>query len=246
MKPLYRNSCLAIVLAFTFTGCSSLFGVDSARSTPTGMRSHADASESTDLAPATAMGRSHLAEGQTALAIESFRQALTSGEPIAPAVNGLGVAYVRLGRFDLAKRYFQQALAIDSTDTRYSDNLERVMLAMSQEIYAIETRNELAKADIEPASSPTAGVTSANTRMKRLASGEIAILTAGKTPENTATGSSPSAASQRGQMVRLSRGEVRITTVQSAPAPVKMASTQLDHRFKPLTRISFAELSEGK
>src|SRR3546814_7754482 len=41
------------------------------------------------------------------------------------AYNGLGVAYARLGRADLAERYFKMALSMEGTNPRFAANLER-------------------------------------------------------------------------------------------------------------------------
>src|SRR3546814_9961813 len=43
----------------------------------------------------------------------------------AEAYNGLGVAYAKLGRADLAERYFKMALSMDGTNPRFAANLDR-------------------------------------------------------------------------------------------------------------------------
>lgn len=74
----------------------------------------------------TDAGRALLDAGQPGFAIDTFRKALAKGEAPGPALNGLGVAYARIGRTDLAVRYFQQAMVFDPNETRYAMNLERV------------------------------------------------------------------------------------------------------------------------
>lgn len=69
------------------------------------------------------LGRAHLAAQRNGLAIEAFNRALVFGEPAAPAFNGLGVAYARLGRADLAYRFFTQASAADPANPLYARNL---------------------------------------------------------------------------------------------------------------------------
>lgn len=71
----------------------------------------------------TDLGRAHLAAQRNGLAIEAFNRALVFGEPAAPALNGLGVAYARLGRADLAYRFFTQASAADPANPLYARNL---------------------------------------------------------------------------------------------------------------------------
>jgi hypothetical protein len=61
-------------------------------------------------------GKLHLSEGRSGLAIERFRQALAEDRNSIDALNGLAVAYARLGRTAVAESYLQRAL-----DLRYDD-----------------------------------------------------------------------------------------------------------------------------
>jgi tetratricopeptide (TPR) repeat protein len=61
-------------------------------------------------------GKLHLSEGRPGLAIERFRQALAQDRGSIDALNGLAVAYARLGRTEVAESYLQRAL-----DLRYDD-----------------------------------------------------------------------------------------------------------------------------
>lgn len=74
-------------------------------------------------APETDLGRAHLAAQRNGLAIEAFNRALVFGEAPAPALNGLGVAYARMGRVDLAYRFFSQAASTDPDSAIYARNL---------------------------------------------------------------------------------------------------------------------------
>ena len=124
---------LTLILATPLGACSSFLGIHFAHHASNAERTlamtTANRPEATEALPAAATdaGRSQLAAGQVGLAVESFQRALASGEPIAPAANGMGVAYARLGRFDLAQRFFEQAMSIDPADTRYADNLARLL-----------------------------------------------------------------------------------------------------------------------
>lgn len=71
----------------------------------------------------TQIGRSQLDENNPGLAAKSFEQALAAGEKPAPAFNGLGVAYAKMGRTDLAARYFGLAAKADPENERYRANL---------------------------------------------------------------------------------------------------------------------------
>ena len=68
-------------------------------------------------------GRAQLAAGLDALAIESFRNEIRVNPNNADAFNGLAVAYGRIGRNDLAQRYFETALAKDPGNAKAQHNL---------------------------------------------------------------------------------------------------------------------------
>ncbi|MDR2858287.1 MAG: SPOR domain-containing protein [Novosphingobium sp.] len=72
---------------------------------------------------ATDAGRAALDAGRPETAIDRFREALDTGEPRAPALNGMAVAYARTGQRDLAKNYFEEAIQEDPLDPRYKANL---------------------------------------------------------------------------------------------------------------------------
>jgi tetratricopeptide (TPR) repeat protein len=67
-------------------------------------------------------GKRHLAEGNYELAAQRFGQALTHDGRSLDALNGLGVAYTRLGRFDSAGTQFERALQIEPTDAATLNN----------------------------------------------------------------------------------------------------------------------------
>jgi hypothetical protein len=71
-------------------------------------------------------GRAQLAAGLDALAIESFRSEIRINPDSADAYNGLAVAYDRIGRSDLAQRYFETALAKDPANINAQRNLARL------------------------------------------------------------------------------------------------------------------------
>ncbi|WP_427969721.1 tetratricopeptide repeat protein [Altererythrobacter sp.] len=70
-------------------------------------------------------GRMALKAGYPANAIQQFRLAATNEEVAPDAFNGLGVAYAKLGRADLAERYFKMALSLDGANPKFAANLER-------------------------------------------------------------------------------------------------------------------------
>jgi tetratricopeptide (TPR) repeat protein len=71
-------------------------------------------------------GRAQLAAGLEALAIESFRAEIRFNPDNMDAYNGLAVAYGRIGRNDLAQRYFEIALAKDPLNVKVQANLHKL------------------------------------------------------------------------------------------------------------------------
>ncbi len=71
-------------------------------------------------------GRAQLDVGLNALAIEAFRAEIRSDPDSADAYNGLAVAYGRIGRDDLAQRYFETALAKEPTNIKAQTNLSKL------------------------------------------------------------------------------------------------------------------------
>ncbi|WP_310474659.1 tetratricopeptide repeat protein [Sandarakinorhabdus sp.] len=66
-----------------------------------------------DETAALAEGRSLLAAGNAAQAISAFRQALGQNSGSVAALNGIAIAYDRLGRIDLSRQHFEMALALE-------------------------------------------------------------------------------------------------------------------------------------
>ncbi len=75
----------------------------------------------------TDKGRTLLRSGRPGEAIEAFNLALATGEAPAPAYNGLGVAYSRIGRPDLSYRFFKKATMSDPASAVYANNLDRLV-----------------------------------------------------------------------------------------------------------------------
>jgi tetratricopeptide (TPR) repeat protein len=116
---------------------------------------------------AQAIGEPDLVAGQEALragnigqAIISFRLAMLDSESQADASNGLGIAYARLGRADLAERYFLQATELAPRGEKYAANLMRFYesdLAGVAQAKALRLQQaELATAEQLPSNKPTA------------------------------------------------------------------------------------------
>ncbi len=214
MRNIPARAVVLIALSVPLGACNSFLGIRFARHAP-------HAAPTPEAAPAAAMlatpvradsatsaGRRQLADGQPGLAIESFQRALANGESIAPAVNGLGVAYARLERFDLAQRYFQQAIASDPANPQYADNLVRLTRSP---VFAMHQARAIARAAMQVAVIPEVGTQAARTAK---------------------------AAPAVGKLQRVSRGEVRIATAAPQAAPVARGYSPVDKQLKPLVRVA--------
>lgn len=215
MRHIHMRAVVMIALSMPLGACNSFLGIHFARHAPKTVPAAA-ASPAVELAATdaeTTAGRQQLADGQIGLALESFQRALAKGEPPAPAINGLGVAYARLGRYDLARRYFEEAAASDPADPRYSDNLTRLMRSPT---FAMRHESDIAAVAVK--------------------ADQIAAIAA-----NPAGSPNPQPAV--GQLQRVSRGEVRIATIAPQSAPVGSRQVQVDARYRPSVRLSLADAS---
>lgn len=143
----------------------------------------------------TEIGRSQLDQGNPGLAIASFRKALETGEQRAPALNGLGVAYARVGRYDLAEINFRSAAEADPQNERYAANLAKLLQTSGTERLSALQRKQV------------------DTTMTQGGSGAgaAAALAAAEKPTERAVDS--------GRLVRLSPREFEIRIVAPAPPP---------------------------
>lgn len=230
MRHLHTRALVLIALAAPLGACNSFLGIKFARhAAPAPARVEAPAVPAATAAladSATALGRKQLAEGQTGLAIESFQKALGSGEPVAPAVNGLGVAYARLGRFELAWRYFEQAKASDPANPAYADNLARLLrspaLAMRRDGDIARDQAAASARQGATAAPPAATRAPALGQLQRVSRGEVRIATA---PAQSAPVAAQHAAGEFKPLVRFSiaeqtapHGPVRIVLPEPKPA----------------------------
>jgi Flp pilus assembly protein TadD len=130
-KQHIRLTCL-VAVAVSLGGCQS-FPLTSwmfKKDAPAGA---ADARLAGNSAGALEEGAAFLRAGELSAAVASFRVAQLDRATRADASNGLGVAYAKLGRLDLAERYFQAAILSDPDNSRFAANLlrlqQQVMLA---------------------------------------------------------------------------------------------------------------------
>lgn len=122
--PRTKTAAAALLLAIPLlAACQSTSGGSSG----------ARASRSSPVAPTLAdygalqiaLGRQALDDGLYGTAVTAFRNARQVPQWDAAACNGLAIAYSRIGRPDLAERYFTQAMTLAPEEPRYLANLQR-------------------------------------------------------------------------------------------------------------------------
>jgi tetratricopeptide (TPR) repeat protein len=210
MRHGLAKGVIVVALALPLGACHVFHGFHFAHIISIGKRHHAPA-PALAAGSSTEAGRAQLADGQPGLAIASFQRALTTGEPVAPALNGLGVAYARLDRDDLAERFFREAMALDPANARYSENLALLMRSPSF-VARSAAIAEQASQDSSALPNGTANETQKAMREQ-------------PTP---------------GLLHRISRTMVRIITAPPQAAPLKSAMVRVDNRSKPPVHVALA------
>ncbi|WP_336985686.1 tetratricopeptide repeat protein [Altererythrobacter aquiaggeris] len=126
-------------------------------------------------------GKEQLRTGNISAAVAAFRIASLDETVRADANNGLAVAYAKLGRPDLAERYFRTALMMEPDNMKFRANLlrlqQQVMLARRS---AAETAAEPMVAELAPVATPAAAKPEAQTastsgRVRQVARGVVHI-----------------------------------------------------------------------
>lgn len=104
------------------------------------------------------VGRENLRQGNLATAARYLREAQSHPLTRAEASNALGVVYIRLGRLDVAQRYFADAVEHDPENARYLTNLARIERDVSfAEVRAVERSQDAPRvAEVTPARAPQA------------------------------------------------------------------------------------------
>lgn len=154
---------------------------------------------------ALARGELLFSRGENALALDAYRRAVRSDPKDARALNGVAISYAAMGRHDLARQFFELALARAPEDGRIYRNFARSLKAQGRGREA-----EALLAQFDPAA--------ARTGIRRPTLAQIA-----------AAGSSGMAAARSGQaeLERVSMGEVQLRTVQSGNASLGQPMAQL-------------------
>jgi tetratricopeptide (TPR) repeat protein len=210
MRHGLAKGVIVVALALPLGACQVIHGIHFSHFISSIGKHHAPA-PALAAGSSTEAGRAQLADGQPGLAIASFQRALSNGEPVAPALNGLGVAYARLDRDDLAERFFREAMAVDPANSRYSENLALLMRSPSF----------IAR--------PAATAEQASEENSALPNG-----TGNETQKAKPEQATP------GLLHRISRTMVRIITAPPQAAPLKSAMVRVDNRSKPPVHVALA------
>ncbi len=149
-------------------------------------------------AAAMATGKEALARGQLlffrgehALALDAFRRAMRQDPSDANALNGVAISYAAMGRHDLARQYFELALARAPLDERVHRNFARSLMAQGLR----DDANALL-AEIGQGAGPAGA--------RRVTLAQLAATGAAKPAVPTQTGGL--------ELKRVSMGEVRLRT----------------------------------
>lgn len=218
------NMNRAIVIAIAAATAASCAGPGkiAVRALPTPL---ASGQRSVSFRVAEANGQ--FALGNVALALESYRKALREDAASVDAMVGMAACYDAMGRFDLSRRHYEAALAIEPANRELLGRLAASLLQQGLAGEAAAVRQEIAaRSRVVTASSPAPIAVAADTAMlpvgasitiplpvaRRVSAITVALVAAAPAAERSAR---PSAGPH---LERLSLGEVALVTAGVAPA----------------------------
>lgn len=102
-----------------------------------------------------AEGHAQMALGNVGLALEAYRKALREDPSSVNAMRGLAAAYDRMGRFDLSRRHYEMALAVQPGEKDIYDQLAASLQMQGRADEAARVKSEIAARDAAPEVSPT-------------------------------------------------------------------------------------------
>ena len=200
----------SVIGALCLSGCASVFGTKQAAMQHTDRVDvaqvyHEYANEQLEA------GRSQLRAGAYASALDSLRKASHDPKSAPAAYNAMGVAYLKLGREDVATRLFTLALMLEPGNQAFASNLKRLKvqaLGKSENV-----ARELAVADQVESDKPSPSPV--NEKVSTFATSKAdqaqVLLVA------SAYGRNLSTTSGTGGMRRISAHEVRIGKTGQTP-----------------------------
>lgn len=126
---------LAVVFAslLVLAGCASDAGQVQASTTGADLTTESDEPEARKRARIrTELASGYFEQGQTAVALDEIKQAVTADPTYAPAYNLRGLTYLRLGEADLARESFRRALSLAPKDADIAHNLAWLLCQQRQ------------------------------------------------------------------------------------------------------------------
>jgi tetratricopeptide (TPR) repeat protein len=218
----------AVVILLLASACSAAGGKLAIKAIPQPVSAAA-----TPVAKRLAEARGLLALGSVGLALESFRLAQRDDPSSTDALAGIAGCYDRMGRFDLSRRYYEQALALAPNDPVLLGTFAASLDAQGKRADAQAVRGEIAALK-QP--KPQAGSITVALPAPRPAAPQAIVASDAAQPAPVAAliDTTPLTGPR---LERLSLGEVAlITTPQPRWKPVLVARTQASTtvRFVPL------------
>lgn len=171
---------------------------------------------------AEALGQ--FALGNVALALESYRKALRDEPASIDALTGVAACYDAMGRYDMSRRYYEEALALAPADTRLLRMLAASLLQQGRAEEAAAVRREAAA------------------RIALVAAGSAATVSA--SPSALVASSSINLPPPLPLPVARLSGETTVQLPVARPLPLAIAASAKDVRGTPhLERLSLGEVA---
>ncbi|MDQ3079760.1 MAG: LytR C-terminal domain-containing protein [Pseudomonadota bacterium] len=224
----YRGAIIALLCGAALSGCSSEPAIEVR---PVGVSARGAAKSGL-----LAHGHAALAMGNVGLALQEFRQSLRVDPGSTGALSGIALCYDAMGRADLARRYYEEALALAPADLsllrQYAASLARhgavsEAQAVTSEI-ALRSMAPAAQWVIAPA--PVAHAAAAPTTAPPLP--DLSVASPSSHSHLATNDSQPAAVRPKVRIERLSLGEIALVTTGvplwvRLPAPSQIRSVRL-------------------
>lgn len=182
-------------------------------------------------------GRGLLAAGDVTGAMGAFRQALLEAPQSVDALNGLGVCYDRLGRYDISRDYYESALAIAPDSPLVLNNLGYSLYLQGQFAAAIpilQRAGEARDPAVSAASQRVLALVAVQMRDAATRAGAAAV----RSMQASAQAPTPGA-----RIEVLASGEQRLVFGTAAPDSVLVAALGDDAALVTITRREAPQLA---
>src|SRR5690242_6727431 len=129
------NRCSLALAAILLSSCSlpALFTTE----TPANRGAVSPLADGGVTSPMYEKGKAHFNAGQLGLAVNEFQAARAETPRSVEVLNALAATYDGLRRFDLADRYYKEAIALDPQSTQTLNNIAYSLILRGDEKHAI-------------------------------------------------------------------------------------------------------------